>query len=281
MRSPFPGIPATAITAIVALASPSHASCGLHFCPRVEPQPAASWQLGWTFNRSGFDIGGSRGAYSEGVADLRYARGSAWIVDLHVPFLALTVDSRTVYGFANPMALVEYRFQPGLGHMLGFGLQTEFPLGDAGAGLAQEHFMFMPYASFSSSLERFFLGVTTGISYALSGSHPQADDAVEPHHGSHGAGTPLYVHPHEDSECSYRVSAGVGLWKQRARPEAFLSGQRVLGAVENGTARDYINAGFSAPVQAGRFILTPSLEVPVTEEHRFEWTVGMGIGIKM
>lgn len=281
MRSFVPGMPAAAITAIIAFTSPSHASCGLHLCPRAEPQQAASWQLGWTLNRSGFDIGGSRGAYSEGVADLRYARGSAWIVELHAPFLALTVDSRTVYGFANPMVLMEYRLHPGMGNLLGFGLQTEFPLGDADAGLAQEHFMFMPYASFSSSLERVFLGVTSGISYALSGSHPHASDAVAPHHGSHGAGTPLFVHPHEDSECSYRVSAGVGFWKQRARPEAFLSGQRVLGAVENGTSRDYINAGFIAPVLAGRFIITPSLEVPVTDEHRFEWAVGMGIGIKM
>lgn len=282
MSTVVPGIRAAAISAIMAAASPLQAACGLHFCPRVkERSEAASWQLGWTFNRSGFDIGGANGAYSEGVADIRYMRGDAWTVDVHVPFLALTVDSRTVWGFANPLALVEYRLHPGTGNMLGLGLQTEFPLGDADAGLSQEHFMLMPYASISHSRQRVFFSLTSGVSFALSGSHPHASDAVAPEHGAHGAGTPLYVHPHEDFEWSYRASAGAALWNRRAHPEAFLSGQRVLGALKNGAARDYLNVGFTAPVQAGRFILSPNLEVPVTEERRFEWTVGMGAGIKI
>jgi hypothetical protein len=279
------GIRAAAILAIMAASSPLHASCGLHFCPRVQEQPkAASWQLGYTFNRSGFDIGGAHGTYSEGVADIRYMRGDAWTVDLHVPFLALTVDSRTVFGFANPLALAEYRLHPGAGRMLGFGLQTEIPLGDADAGLAQEHFMLMPYAAISQSLRRLFFSFTSGVSFALTGSHPHASDATAPGHGAHGAlgaGSPLYVNPHEDFEWVYRVSAGANLWNGRAHPELFVSGQRVLGEVKSGAARDYLNVGFTAPVRSGRLILSPNLEVPVTEDHRFDWTVGMGVGIRL
>lgn len=268
----------TAVTAGIPVAS-----CGLHFCPRGKAPARESWRLGLSLNRSGFDIGGKTGVFTEGVADVRYSYDEAWVFDLHVPLLSLDVGGERVFGFANPLALVEFRMHPGVRNMLGIGLQAELPWGDADAGLAQDHFMLMPYGSLSTFQGRIFLNGSAGASMAVAGSHDMEHDDMDhqAHTASHGAGTPLYVHPHEDFELTYRMSIGFALWNRKANPEVFLSGQHVLAeTLEQGTSRDYLAMGATAPIDFGRYVIAPEVELPVSSDHRFEWTLGLATGFK-
>lgn len=271
--------------ALAALASGSalEAACGLHICPRQEPSDH-SWQLGWTQGQSGFDIENTAGTYAEGVADIRYRHGQEWVADAHIPFVALSAGTHSAYGLGNPVALVEYRMHPGVGYMLGLGLQGEVPLGDHESGLAQEHFMLMPYASLSKVFAVFFVSGSSGVSKAIGHHHEAGMDMGSMDHSGHTAsqaiGSPLFVHPHEDFEWSYRGSAGLALHGGRFNPEISLSGQHVLSEPSQGTGGvNFYSAGFSAPIRIGRYVLTPDAAVPVSRDHRFEWSASLGIGI--
>jgi hypothetical protein len=263
-----------------------HASCGLHVCPRHSQPPDNSWNFGWTQSQSGFHLGGVTGTYAEGIADAGYTRGDSWVASVHVPFLALQAGSHSAYGIGNPLAVFEARFHPGPGNMAGLGLQSEFPLGDAASGLAQEHFMIMPYASLDKSLSPFFLGVSAGAAVAL-GGHGHGDMAAMTMEGmnhpmSHGMGSPLYVHPHGDFELTYRASLGIAIRSETAHPEQFQSGQHVLTKQrEQGDAADFLSGGVSVPIRHGSFVLAPDAELPLTEAHRFEWTVGCRIAVDL
>jgi hypothetical protein len=272
----------------------AHASCGLHFCPRPQEETEGRWKLGFAMHEAGFDIGGTSGSYSEGVAQIGFTAARSWVFNLHVPIVALDAGAGTVLGLGNPLATAEFQAHPFHHQMLGFGLQSELPFGDADKGLAQHHFMLMPYGSWSGALGRFFLTGTTGVSLALGGMHGESHgDAMAgahaghdgsmagmAHMGSHEAGMPLYVHPHEDLELAYKLSLGSGVWGGKAVPELYLSGQHVLAEeLEQGGARDYLSIGIVSPFHFGRYVLSPDLELPVTAEHRFEWAMGLGIGL--
>jgi hypothetical protein len=152
--------------------------------------------------------------------------------------------------------------------------------------------MVMPYGSWSAALGRLFAAGTTGVSMAFGGMHGDyqpdaamsAHDASMPgmsHMDSHEAGMPLFVHPHEDLELAYKLSLGAGLWEGRAAPEFYLSGQHVLAEEsEHGGSRDYLSVGIVSPFHFGRYVLSPDLELPVTAERRFEWSMGLGVGLK-
>lgn len=279
MRNP---ILRTAMAALAAVGAVD-AACGLHICPRQEPADH-SWQLGWTQGQSGFDIANTAGTYAEGVADIRYRHGRQWVADAHFPFLALSAGNHTAYGMGNPIALIEYRMHPGGGHMLGLGLQGEIPLGDHESGLAQEHFMLMPYASLSKAFAGFFLGGSSGVSKAIGHHHEAGMDMGSMEHAAQTAtqsiGSPLYVHPHEDFEWSYRVSAGLAMQGGRFNPELSLSGQHVLSEPSQASDGDrFLSAGISAPIRVGRYVLTPEAAVPVSRARRFEWSASIGFGI--
>jgi hypothetical protein len=282
----------TFLIASLSAAGLADASCGLHICPRRDPDTHA-WQLGWTQSQSGFDLAHTTGTFAEGVAQIRYQHGQSFMASAHIPFLALTIGSHTAFGPGNPLALIEYRIHPGAGTMLGVGMQAEIPLGDHGSGLAQEHFMAMPYATLSKSLADFFFSGSSGISKAI-GPHEHGagtgTDVMEGmegmDHASHaahqGIGSPLYVHPHEDFEWSWRTSTGVALLRGRINPEVSLSGQHVLSEpAEAGAATYFLSAGISAPIRMGRYEVTPEAGLPVSPDHRFEWTAGLGFGIRI
>ncbi len=267
------------------LSGASRASCGLQYCQIGNESHEGPWRLGWSLHQTGFDIQGTSGSYSEGVASIHYRPSEAWRFNFHLPYTALSKNKGTVLGFSNPLAMAEYRWYMGQKQWLGLGVQGELPFGDDESGLAQSHFMLMPYSSWTKIGTRFFFSGTTGLSFAVGDGHHHEVNSMEMNQQgmstpSHIEQSPLYVHPHEDFEWNYRLGSGVAFWKSHFTPGTFLSGQHVLNSkLEQGTSRDFISLGVNAPFIVNRYTLTPEMEIPVIASRRYEWTAGLGFAI--
>jgi hypothetical protein len=257
------------VTSLLLLAAPgAQAHCGLNFCPRDAETRGHVFEAGLALQRTGFDLNGHGGQYTEIIPRFQYTRNGRLLLGADLPFAGLDVEGDVHWGLENPLLFGEWRMFPGMGNRFSLGLQAELPFGDHDNGLASHHMMLVPYAAFGKGLDPFSISATLGFSAAveLGGS---AEDTIE---------VPLfpYVHPHEDREILYRLGAGMSLWKKRANPEIFLSGQHVLvDEKESVRGDDDLTAGILVPIKAGRFTVMPKAEFPILAPARFDWTAGL------
>lgn len=264
------------VTGLVLAGAPaSRASCGLTFCPRSEEPGADKVEFGLMAKESGFDLHGTSGSYTELRGNLQYTAWGRLVMGLHLPFILLQA-SGTEAGFGNAMAFVEYRARPSWLSAFGAGVQLEFPTGAADHGLADDHYMAVPYMSLAAPAGPLMVGGALGLATSFLGDH----DDGEPHAGH--VSVPVYVQPHEHFEFLYRISAGGRLLGGKFLPEAFIDGQRVLQEPDDPEAGvDFLNLGVSLPFQLKALLLTPNFAVPVFPDHRFEWSAGLSVGWKI
>lgn len=262
-------IPAAALL----VAGGAQAGCGLSFCPRPEAPGAQSFELGLTAKETGFDIQETSGSYTELMGSLQYTAWGRLALGLHAPFILLHADDVSEAGPGNLIAYAELRVRPAWLAAFSAGVQLEIPSGASHHGLADDHFMAVPYVSLARHAGPVMLGAALGAAFALHGDHGGGHD-----HAAMGA-APVYVHPHEDMEFLYRVTAGTRLLEGRFLPEIFLDGQRVLGHTEEPDAgTDFLSVGASFPVIWNDLTVSPSLSFPVLPDHRFEWSAGATLG---
>ena len=259
--------------AILILATQTiRASCGLHFCPRTDEVTEKPFEAALSWRQSGFDLNDHGGQYSEFVPTLQFAYKNLWLLKANIPFAGLSVKGETEWGMENPMLLAEWRFHPGMGNMLSLGVQAELPFGDHHHGLAGDHFMLVPYAAFGMGLGPWFLTATAGYSAAIGHhDHEEPPTAADLDY--------LYVHPHEDQEILYRLSAGLPLWNGRTRPEAFLNAQYVLVEDKEFLKDDHaLTAGILFPIKIGGGLTTAAAaEFPLIRPGRFDWSAGLDL----
>lgn len=272
----FIGRAAVLITGLVLLGAPAaRASCGLTFCPRPEEPGVDNLEFGLMAKESGFDLHGTSGSYTELRGNLQYTAWGRLVMGLHLPFILLHA-SGTEAGFGNAMAFVEYRARPSWLSAFGAGVQLEFPTGAADHGLADDHYMAVPYLSLAAPAGPLMAGGALGLATTFLGNH----DHGQPHAGH--VSNPVYVQPHESFEFLYRLSAGARLLGGKFLPEAFMDGQRVLKEPEDPDAgMDFLNLGVSLPFQLKALLFTPNFAVPVFPDHRFEWSAGLSVGWKL
>lgn len=253
-------------------AQASHAACGLSFCPRPEEPGANNIDLAFMAKETGFDIQGTDGRYTELMGSVQYTAFSHLALGLHVPFIILEA-TETEFGLGNLIAYAEWRSRPSWLSAFGAGVQFELPTGESQHGLADDHYMAVPYASLGLPAGPVMLGGALGLATTLYGNHEEGA-----HHAGHEP-TPVFVHPHEHLEFLYRISVGARLLGGKFLPEAFVDGQRVLATPDDPDAGvDFLNLGVSLPFQWKELLLTPSIAIPVLPDHRFEWGAGLTIG---
>lgn len=258
----------------------SHSACGLNFCPRLEPKGENAFDLGIMVKQVHFNLEGTSGSYTGFMPDVAYILHDRWTFGVNLPIIFLDVDGHVETGISNPMGFAEFRFQPGPGQRMGFGMQLELPLGNDEKGMAGNHFMAVPYLSWAKAMHPFFIGGSAGGSFGISGGHSHGEGDAASHHGS-GSST-LYVNPHENMELLYRIAGGTNLWNKRVNPEISLNGQHVLTDVNTqGNSDNYLSLGLAAPMLFGRITVSPNFEMPLADAKRFDWGAGMTASIKL
>jgi hypothetical protein len=265
------------------------AACGLHALRETADPEKSALELSAGYHRVAFDLAGVTGAYSEFDPEIRYAVLPGVTLGLQWPLLMLETPDMTHLGSGNPILFSEYRHALGQVQSLSLGLQMEAPFGDADKGLATDRFMGVAYAGLSRIFGRWFGGGTLGSSVMLPFMDPHRNmemtgmagmpDMDMPNmHGMESGSGMSPVHPHENWELLYRLSAGVALWNGKVFPTLAAIGQHVLGQTMMADAgRDFLTSSLSLPVSLGRTVLEPDLMIPVSSDHRFEWNLGLTV----
>jgi hypothetical protein len=246
------------------------AHCGLNFCPRDEDVAGNRFTAGLALRQTGFDLADHGGQYTEVMPDFQYTRNGKLLLGANLAIAGLMVEGETRWGLENPLLYGEWRCFPGTDNRLSLGLQLELPFGDEEKGIGTDHTMLVPYVSFGKGFDPFFASATLGYNQAFGGGEEDtADPAV------------LYVHPHEDREFLYRVSAGISVWDKRANPEIYLNGQHPLVDEKENLPEDEdddLSLGLSVPVRLGNIAVTPKAEFPLLSPSRFDWGAGVDFG---
>lgn len=247
------------------------ANCGLAYCPAPSGSESGSLWAGNLDTRfSNFELAGEKGSYLEFIPAVSYTRRNFHSM-LHAPFVSL-FGNKSAQGFGNPMLLAEYRMAWGAS-ALAVGTQVELPLGNHDDGLAGDHLMALPYATYRWNLStKIFLAGTSGLSTVVGGHHDEVDSTILP--------VPVFVNPHGDREFQYRALAGL---KSPSHPgisllEAYWQGQIGLSHEEEGT--HYGQAGLRArwPFSAG-IAINGFSEFHPTSPQRYTWRMGLGFEI--
>jgi len=279
---------AAAACVLFAAAGPVHAFCGLQSCPRIDPHGQTHpYTAGVRARVVGFDIAGESGYY--GIVSPHLFVKAPFVpylsVGVEAPWVTLHTSDDDVSGLGNPLLTAQYARRLSHDWSAEAGLQLELPFGDQDDGLADDHYMLLPWvgARYEWGTAWYASGML-GFSQAVGGDDDAAADtgaalakvAHEGHEHAAAAAEPVLVNPHGDREIHWR--AGVG-----ARPledwtfEAFGLGQadRTVPATAY-----YARAGVSAEWAATSAVsLQGVFDAPVTAARRSEWAAGVDVKV--
>jgi hypothetical protein len=278
MRLLLPAHPVLFLIGFLGAAGAPLSACGLEHCPRPDLRSREYPSLGWTLAHTDLSRDGLEGRFTQGAFHLRYPMGTHFALGGHLPFGYLRGSADGHWGLANPMAYAEGAARPSPAHTLTAGLQVEMPFGDSHSGIASEHSMAMPYASYAFRTRRIATLVSTGFSAQLPGGHSHGGtDAHAGHAGYEGpAERALEANPHEPYEVLWRAGISAPVEALRIEPEAYLYGARV--AFGDGVAEDPMVAGAALTVRLGRALqVKPRWERPLAGTPRFAWTTALEV----
>lgn len=258
------------VAAMLFSAFATHANCGLDFCPRLAPgETATNHSASLLLKNVAFNLDSGSGYYEELLARYEYNGIHSWVFGGSLPVMALTVNSKTPpensktsHGVSNPLLYASRYSHLSVMTKLYLGMQLELPLGNFDAGMADRHFMLLPYVLMEKS---------TGFGYVL-GSLGYCQAFSVSDDGEH----PVYVNPHEDQEILYRVGAGLQQLEGTLKQRIYLDGRYAVVDDLEGPGRSHISGGMALDFTFGnRLILSPSLDLPFTSPGRFDWNAGL------
>ncbi len=257
-------------TSLALFNAPATASCGLQFCPLPTPETESKWKVGLTSELTGFDFAYGMGTYLTTLPRVQYRPVPAVLLSLHIPVTFLDIYGESdAFGLGNPFVQGEYRLNLALTHSLSFGAQLEIPLGDHSAGLADDHFMLLPFVTYVGFGGNLKWALQTGWAQSLSGHHDHAESQV-------------YVRPHSEREWVFNAVAGylISLWN--LEPQFGIDGQIPVadnhdhgpGLVSEGESEEARLFGFTAlaiDVAGTRF--SPGFKWPLTRARNLDWSL--------
>jgi hypothetical protein len=289
--------------AVFLLPALAGAFCGLQSCPRVNPHGGSHpFEAGLRTRVVQFDYEEESGFY--GVLSPRFfAKVRGVSLGIEVPWVVLRTEDIRVSGLGNPLLIAQYARRVSRDWSLETGLQFELPLGDYDHGLADDHFMFMPWVGVRKEWgERWYTSGMLGASLSLQMDANTYDDAgdmgasarVAPrspgssklakasHNGvDHGVSrNPVYVNPHGDREIHWRAALGLRLWDRWTFEDFFLGQADLTKPDENPKTVHYVRNGVSA-----EWAVTPSValqavaDAPVTSARRSEAALGIDVKV--
>jgi hypothetical protein len=268
------------------------AFCGLESCPRIDPHGQThSTTAGARARVIGFDIGDESGYY--GIVSphlfVRIPFVSHLSVGAEVPWVSLHTADDDVSGLGNPLLTAQYARRLSHDWSAEAGLQLELPLGEADQGLADDHFMVLPWIGgrFEGGTAWYASGVL-GYSQAVGGEEEAVDTSASArlaplskvaHNGvDHGAAvaTPLLVNPHGDREVHWRAAVGYRP-RERWTLEGFALG---TADITESDAVYFTRAGVSCEWSLTSAVgLQVVADAPVTAARRSEATVAVDIKV--
>jgi len=278
---------ASAIAATLFITVSAQAFCGLQSCPRIDPHGQTHpYTAGVRARLTGFDIDNESGYY--GIVSPHLFVRTPFLSNLslgvEVPWVTLHTADDETSGLGNPLLTAQYARRLSHDFSAEAGLQLELPFGDHDHGLADDHYMLLPWvgARYEWGTAWYASGMM-GFSQAVGGEDDAADTTASARiagstlakaaHADHGAAAePLLVNPHGDREVQWRAALG---YRPRARwiVEGF-----GLGTVDisESTPEYYVRAGVSS-----EWSLTEALglqviaDAPVTSARRSDATIGV------
>ncbi len=277
--------------ALLLLPLSAQAFCGLHFCPRVDPDGDGGWQAGVRTRLVTFDLDGHAGHYVTASPRVLWTAG-AFTLGTEVPLTRLRTGGETRLGLSNPLLTAQYnsRVSPALSWEA--GIQLELPFGDADKGLGDDHTMILPWVGARRHLTgSWFAAAKVGYSQAFEfgdhdhggSSHVHAaagDGVVYALHAGHSHGEnagPVLVNPHGDREIHLRTAVGHGL--ARTVVEGYVMGQ--IDVSDSGPV-GYLRAGlgWERPLSRAATLRLQG-DVPVTPNRRADVEVAAGVMVSL
>lgn len=273
------------------------ASCGLEACPRPAHQDdapvlQADVRTRWVAFDAGEESGGS-GSYTTLSPRVLFRPHYHWTFGVEVPVTRLQSAGESYTGLSNPLVTALYARRLSHAWSGEAGLQLEVPAGNSDHGLADDHYMVLPWIGLrrdigpegawqASGLVGYSVGINefgpnddgqTTVLDKVAAPGPLAKTA---HNGvDHGDGTLPVVNPHGDRELQWR--AGLTRLFARSAAETFLTGQ---ADVSYGISHPmyYARAGLSWEYRvAPRFTAQLTGDVPLTTQRRSEGALGVGV----
>jgi len=257
------------------------ADCGLHSCPvnyhevaalaqgSGSKYDAATFQVKNSTRYAPFAIQETKGQHLSTALTVNYIGFKNWTVGLTIPFAYLD-KGNDAFGFGNVEALVQYRIVNTTSWVWAVGGQFEAPTGDHESGIADSHPETLAYSQLMLHYFAYAAFVQFGWRQSLAGEHHAVTEEQ----------VNSFVDPHGDTELVYRIGGGYNFRNLQITLRSYLELDQPTS--HNNLDLVFAYAGIKFMKAIGKnFSMNSYLEVPITEQTRFMWRLGLGLTVKV